>query len=80
MVIVTFKDDRNKLVNFFVNKFKTVADAKLQMEKDAMFYAIAHGGLPKWVNPKNEDYLEVEGTDGCTCVWQYCEYLQGYQS
>ena len=74
MVIVTFKDNRNKLVNFFVNKFKTVADAKLHMEGDALHYAAKHDGLPKWVNPQNEDYLEVEGTDGCTCIWQYREY------
>ena len=74
MVIVTFKDNREKLVAFFVKKFTTVADAKLHMEKDALDYANVHGGLPKWVNPQNEDYLEVEGTDGCTCVWQYCEY------
>lgn len=74
MVIVTFKDNRKKLAAFFVQKFKTVADAKLHMEGDALHYASAHGGLPKWVNPQNEDYLEVEGTDGCTCIWQYCEY------
>ena len=74
MVIVMFKDNRKKLAVFFVQKFKTVADAKLHMEGDALHYASVHGGLPKWVNPQNEDYLEVEGTDGCTCIWQYCEY------
>ena len=74
MVIVMFKDNRKKLAAFFVQKFKTVADAKLHMEGEALHYASVHGGLPKWVNPQNEDYLEVEGTDGCTCIWQYCEY------
>ena len=74
MVIVTFKDNRKKLATFFANKFKTVADAKLHMEGDALHYAAEHDGLPKWVNPQNEDYLEVEGTDGCTCIWQYREY------
>lgn len=74
MVIVTFKDNRQKLVAFFANKFKTVAEAKRHMEADACAYASVHGNIPKWVNPKNEDYLEVEGTDGCTCIWQYCEY------
>ena len=74
MVIVMFKDNRKKLAAFFVQKFKTVADAKLHMEGDALHYASVHGGLPKWVNPQNEDYLEVEGTDGCTCIWQYREY------
>lgn len=74
MVIVTFKDNREKLVAFFAGKFKTVAEAKRHMEADAYAYADVHGGCPKWINPKSEDYLEVEGTDGANCIWQYCEY------
>lgn len=81
MVIVTFKDSRTKLVNFFEASFKTVAEAKREMEADARAYASVHGNIPKWhgnnpkwVNPKNEDYLEVKGTDGINCIWQYCKY------
>lgn len=76
MVVVVFKDSREDLVNFFASTFKSVKEAKRHMEADAYAYAYAyastHGGIPKWVSPKSEDYLEVEGTDGCNCIWQYC--------
>ena len=74
MVIVTFKDSRHKLVAFFCSTFKTVAEAKRHMEADAYAYSSVHGGIPKWINPMSEDYLEVKGDDGHTCIWQYCQY------
>lgn len=71
MVIVAFKDNREKLVNFFATPYKDTKEAKKHMEADAMAYASVHNGQPKWVAPRSEDYLEVKGKDGCVCRWQY---------
>lgn len=83
MVLVTFRNSNDNLTSMFMTKFASVKAAKDAIEHDAAFFADAHmvtskSGVEmkfkqhsKWVNPKSEDYYEVQGQDGVKCVWQY---------
>ena len=74
MVIVAFKNSRDKLVNFFAASYESVNLAKADIEADAKAFAAYHKGRVRWVKPKTEDYCEVKGKDGESCVWQYMSY------
>ena len=69
---VTFRASNEKLTSMFAGTFPSVAAAKAAMKEDAKVWCEAHNGKMKWVNPKEEDYLEaVSKSDNLSCVWQY---------
>lgn len=71
-VRVTFRASDEKLTSMFAEAFPTIAAAKAAIKADAKVWCEAHNGKMKWVNPKEEDYLEATSkSDNLTCVWQY---------
>ena len=71
-VRVTFRASDEKLTSMLAGDFPSVAAAKAAMKADAKAWCQAHNGKMKWVNPKEEDYLEaVSKSDNLSCVWQY---------
>lgn len=69
---VTFRASDEKLTSMFAGEFPSVTAAKAAMKEDAKVWCKAHNGKMKWVNPKEEDYLEaVSKSDNLSCVWQY---------
>ena len=71
-VRVTSRASDEKLTSMFAGDFPSVAAAKAAMKADAKVWCDAHNGKMKWVNPKEEDYLEaVSKSDNLSCVWQY---------
>ena len=69
---VTFRASDEKLTSMLAGDFPSVAAAKAAMKEDAKVWCQAHNGKMKWVNPKEEDYLEaVSKSDNLSCVWQY---------
>lgn len=69
---VTFRASNDKLTSMFAGTFPSVTAAKAAMKEDAKVWCQAHNGKMKWVNPKEEDYLEaVSKSDNLSCVWQY---------
>lgn len=69
---VTFRASNEKLTSMFAGTFPSVTAAKAAMREDAKVWCKAHNGKMKWVNPKEEDYLEaVSKSDNLSCVWQY---------
>ena len=69
---VTFRASNEKLTSMFAEAFPTIAAAKAAMKADAKIWCETHNAEMKWVNPKEEDYLEaVSKSNNLSCVWQY---------
>lgn len=79
---VTFRNSNDKLTSMFEETYTSVESAKIAIESDAAFFLNRHkyvGDITgtrirqqrHWKNPKTEDYYEVRGQDGCSCIWQY---------
>ncbi len=75
IVLVVFRDEKEKLVNMFATKFDSITEARTFIEEDASFYASKHPNAKvlgwKPINGGRADYYCIKKARGGKLYYQY---------